>query len=68
MRSLLQDAGKEKPSRITEYLNISIPTINKYLKELFQNWKISKIWSKVHNTYLIPQVNKKEKNRFFIYI
>lgn len=37
MRSLLQDAEKEKLSLITEYLNISIPTINKYLKELFQN-------------------------------
>lgn len=65
IRSLLQDWEKRKLSQIAEALNISRPTANKYLKELFQNWEISKIWSGAHSTYLIPQVDKKEKKSDF---
>ena len=65
IRSLLQDWEKRKLSQIAEALNISRPTANKYLKELLQNWEISKIWSGAHSTYLIPQVDKKEKKSDF---
>ncbi len=65
IRSLLQDWEKRKLSQIAEALNISRPTANKYLKELFQNWEISKIWSGSHSTYLIPQVDKKETKSDF---
>lgn len=65
IRSLLQDWEKRKLSQIAEALSISRPTANKYLKELFQNWEISKVWSGAHSTYLIPQVDKKEKKSDF---
>ena len=68
IRSLLQDWEKRKLSQIAEALSISRPTANKYLKELFQNWEISKIWSGAHSTYLIPQVDKEGGKTDFLSI
>ena len=68
IRSLLQDWEKRKLSQIAEALNISRPTANKYLKELLQNWEISKIWSGAHSTYLIPQVDKEGGKTDFLSI
>ena len=68
IRSLLQDWEKRKLSQIAEALSISRPTANKYLKELLQNWEISKIWSGAHSTYLIPQVDKEGGKTDFLSI
>lgn len=68
IRSLLQDWEKRKLSQIAEALSISRPTANKYLKELFQNWEISKIWSGAHSTYLISEVDKEGGKTDFLSI